>query len=69
MSKKHHRQESKEREILCWSFFENCYKTYVIPSVKELLLYHSETYGEEYDEVEKQKVKGGLPLLLKEKDG
>lgn len=41
--------------------------TYIIPSKSESLEYNRETYGEEYDHVEKRMVTGGLPLVWERK--
>ena len=39
--------------------------TYVIPTVRQRLDYIQETWGSEYDYVEKKTVSGGLSLLWK----
>ena len=39
--------------------------TYVVPTVRQRLDYIEETWGSEYDHVEKKTVSGGLSLLWK----
>lgn len=51
------------RVIKAFSLFEDAYVEYIIPSVSQSIANYRETYGEQYDPVEKEKVRGGIPFL------
>jgi len=51
------------KKIKVWSNFEEGYVEYLIPRIVQARNYIGETWGSQYDRVEKKLVEGGLPLV------
>lgn len=52
-------------KIKAYDLYNSKFNEWIIPSIEEALLQNKVTFGQQYDKIEREVVKGGLPSVFK----